>query len=217
MKINLYNYKGFCFQTTDTSSEFKKLYAFCILNDIPIIKVKKTCPKDYVPSGSVEWCLSLLSYPVFPDYYPEWLSPYLYRKVWREDKWLLGRPLFVKPADKYKRFTGFVTYGTYAKKKKPPYWYSEVVTFTNEWRYYISNGNVLCGEWYYGEKEQKAPPLPFNILTTYSGALDFGTLKTGKFALIESQHPFACGWYGTDVSLYAQWLINGWRHMNESI
>lgn len=151
-----------------------------------------------------------------PDYYPKWLTSYLYRKVWKDDKWVLGKRFFVKPADKYKRFTGFVTYGTYAKKKKPPFWYSDIVSFTNEWRYYISNGKVLCGEWYWGEKEQEAPKLLFDIPVTYSGALDFGILTTGEFALVESQHPFACGWYGKSIALYAQWLIDGWIYMKSN-
>jgi hypothetical protein len=215
MKLNLYNYKGFCFQSTNKSKEFNKLFIFCIVNNIPIIKVKnkELAPKNFIPSGSVEWCLSNLNYKVTPNYYPKWLTSYLYRKVWKGDNWILNKRVFVKPSDKYKRFTGFVTYGTYAKKKKPPFWYSDIVSFTNEWRYYISNGKILCGEWYLGESEQLAPELSINIPQTYCGALDFGTLSTGEFALVEAQHPFACGWYGENIELYAQWLIDGWKYM----
>ena len=156
--INLKGNKGFKILRSDHSLEANRLSIFCLMNKIPLLKVDKSfiksrygaygssgteelhnailmkedIEKDYVPCGSVEWCLHLLDKKIVPDYYPEWLQGSLHRKVWQSDEWILGRKLFVKPSDRYKRFTGFVTTGTYSKKKKPPFWYSEVITFVNE-------------------------------------------------------------------------------------
>jgi len=218
--INLGTYKGFGLALGDTSLEANRLSLYCLLNDNILLKrfpKEEKCPEDFVPSSSVEWCEKSFDIPVVPDYYPDWCSQYLYRKVWREDKWILGRKLFVKPADRYKRFTGFITTGTYKKKKKPPLIWSEILFFKNEWRYYITKGKVVCGEWYWGDEENTtpAPELNIKIPEDYSGALDFGELANGKLALIESQHPFACGWYGPKEKdhLYFQWIIDGWNYM----
>jgi len=206
----------------DNSIEAQKLSAYCTIHNIPIIQIKENTPflDEYIPCGSVEWISSLLNTEIIPDYYPYWLNDHLYRKVWQSNKWILGKKLFVKPADRYKRFDGFITTGFYRKKKKPPYWYSKIVKFTNEWRYYIANGETLCGEWYSGDEinTPSAPKLNIKIPEKYCGALDFGTLSTGELALVEAQHPFACGWYGVglkDIDLYIKWLEIGWEYMKK--
>jgi hypothetical protein len=214
--LNLKHFKGFCTTIGDDSVEARRITAFCIIHDISHLRVKNTepCPKNYVPSGSVEWCTLSLGYNIIPDYYPDWLQPYLYRKVWKSNKWLMKKA-FVKPADMHKRFSGKITSGSYKGKKKPPFWYSEIISFVNEWRYYISNGKVLCGEWYAGD-EVNTPPAPEFTIPIPEGlcaAIDFGLTKDGKFALVEAQPPFACGWYGKDDKIYLQWVIDGWEYM----
>ncbi len=251
MQLNLYNYKGFKLLEGDNSKEAQRLYAFCLMNDIPCIRVAKPFKiptygaygssgteqlhakilnkekeqENYVPCGSVEWCESLLGCNIKPDYYPEWAQMLLHRKVWEGDEWLLQK-VFVKPSDRYKRFTGFITTGTYKKKKKSPFWFSEVVEFENEWRCYVTNGKIKACEWYWGD-EVNTPELytDYKIIlaayipSIYSGALDVGILKNGRVALVESQHPFACGWYGeqSNDDIYFQWLIDGWKYMQERI
>jgi len=218
--INLYNYKGFCAVHNDTSYEFKTVYHHCFLNNIPFIKVKNNqpCPNDYIPTGSVEWCILSLNKSITPNYYPNWLSNHLYRKVWKSDKWILNKKLFVKPADKHKRFNGFCTHGTYSKKKKPPYWYSDIVHFSNEWRYYITKGKIICAHWYYGDEinTPDAPKLNIYIPNTFSGTLDFGTINNNTLALVEAHEPIGCGWYGRrDDCTYLQWIIDGWIYMKQ--
>ena len=254
-KIDLKGYKGFKILKSDHSLEANRLHAFCYMNDIPLLKVdkpfvtgrpgaygssgteelhkailmKEDVEKDYIPCGSVEWCEKLLGQHIKPEYYPIWLNHFLHRKVWVSEEWILGRKLFVKPSDRYKRFTGFVTTGTYKKKKKPPFWYSEIVTFENEWRCYVTDGIVKACEWYYGD-EINTPEISItgDVIKTlqlfippmYSGALDIGYIKSiGELAVIESQHPFACGWYGKqeDDYKYFQWLIDGWIYMKRLI
>lgn len=208
--------KGFVKQQGDSTTEAMFLSAYCIQNDITLLK-QSTIPEGYIPSGSVEWIEELLGREIIPDYYPEWLSSILYRKVWKSDKWILGRRLFVKPQS-YKRFNGFITKGTYSKKKAPPYWYSEIVKFEQEWRYYITKGEVMYASWYDGidNTTPDVPDFPVSIPKDYSGAIDLGILHDGKLALVEAQHPYACGWYGNYDSMhtYMQWLIDGWKYMN---
>jgi hypothetical protein len=49
----------------------------------------------------------------------------------------------------------------------------------------------------------------------WCGCIDFGVLDTGEIALVESQHPFACGWYGPviDFKIYIDWIIAGWKFL----
>jgi hypothetical protein len=235
MNIDLKHYKGFALMKNDLlSRESQVISMMCNTWDIPLARVDKNkpCPKEYIPCGSVEWCELSMGYNILgvesnfhiqPNYYPMWLNEYLYRNVWETDKWPLGKKVFIKPSDRYKRFTGFCTTGTHKKKKKPPFICSDIVTFENEWRYYISNGKVLCGQWYWGN-EVNTPDAPnidhIKFPEGFCGAVDFGMMKVNesipyKFALIEVQHPFACGWYGKQHELYLQWLIDGWEYMEE--
>jgi len=218
-KIDLKNYKGFCFLKKDDSWERTCVSLTCALHNIPHIgiDIKDSFPEGFIPSGSVEWCLNCLERELIPDYYPEWLSESLHRKVWKDTKWPLGKKVFIKPADRYKRFTGFITTGSYKKKKKPPFWCSDVIKFVNEWRYYISAGEVLTGEWYWGDEinTPDAPELNINIPKDFYGTLDFGITTSGDFVLVEAHHPFACGWYGKQHELYVQWLIDGWSYLQK--
>lgn len=216
--IDLKQFTGFAIDYSDTSPESKQIAVYCLVNDIEAKRFKRKdfIPSNYVPTGSVEFCERILGYHPMPDYYPDWASKYLFRKVWNSNEWILGERYFVKPSDRYKRFTGFVTKGTYSKKKKPPFVYSEIISFVNEWRYYVSAGKNKGGWWYCGNDEDKpAPDLNIDIPDDYFGALDMGETSTGLFALVESQHPFACGWYGSqqEVEVYMQWLIDGWEYM----
>ena len=209
---------NFAIQWNDRAGkEASAIIQYAILEQIPYKMVKdiNSIPKDCIPVGSVEYCLKALGRKIKPDYYPEFLKQYLYREVWETNIWTLGKKLFIKPADRYKRFNGFVTNGGYKGKKRPPYWCSEIVKFNNEWRYYVANGKILTGEWYSGDEinTPDAPLLDIEIPDNYCGAIDFGELSTGKLALVEANHPFACGWYGKDYKLYAEWIIKGWEYM----
>lgn len=217
--------KGFALQTQFKRSNIEHcdreetaIITYCILKQIPY----KFCnraedrPDGFLPCGTVKWCEKFLPpEKTTPDYYPDFLKDYFFRNIWKTDTWPLGDRVFIKPADRHKRFTGLVTTGGYRKKKKGPYWCSDVVSFTNEWRYYVANGEILTGEWYDGDEinTPDAPKIDINIPPDYCGALDFGTLKTGELALVEANSPYACGWYGKDNDLYVEWLIKGWNYL----
>lgn len=216
--IEMYDYSGFALQKGVNGKEELAISHFCIMEKIPFkcFNNKNQVPEKFIPVGSVEWCSSFIKKEITPDYYPEFLNNFLFRKVYKTNEWPLGKKIFIKPADKYKRFTGFVTNGGYKGKKRPPYWCSEVINIKNEWRYYVANGEILAGEWYNGD-EINTPDAPIlkniNIPSNFCGALDFGELNTGEIALIESQHPFACGWYGKNHYKYAEWIIKGWNYI----
>ena len=224
------NVKGFAIQSfqKNMDKEETAVVTYAILNDIPY----KLChrfedvPEGYIPCGKVEWCEHFLPKErTIPNYFPDFLQDRLCRKVWQTDKWPLGQKVFIKPADRHKRYDGRITTGTYSKKKRGPHWCSEIVKFVNEWRYYVADGQVLAAEWYWGD-EVNTPPAPplslfqIDIPEDYCGALDFGTLSTGAFALVEANSPYACGWYGKvdgQSGVYAEWLAKGWQYLTRKI
>jgi hypothetical protein len=181
---------------------------------------KEKIPSDYVPSGSVEWCEFQLGKTIIPDYYPDWLSDYFGRKIWKQDKWPLGQKVFIKPADRHKRFIGHITtgtYGTYKGKKRGPYWCSEIVSFTDEWRYYMADGKIIGNGWYSGDEinTPAAPELNLQIPTDFCGAVDFGRTLDNRLLLVENNSSYACGWYNKDANAYARWLIAGWDYIQK--
>lgn len=196
--------------------EGQTIAAYCSLNQIPwrVVAKPSDVPADHVPVGAVDWVSKVLGGEQEPDYYPAFLQSWLHRKVWRADKWPLGHRVFIKPSDRHKRFTGFVTRGTWKGKKKPPFWCAEIVQFVSEWRWYVAAGEVIDAKWGSGE-ERPVPDLNINWPRDYYAAVDFGLLSTGQIALIESNSAFSCGWYGTmsQGANYAKWLAAGWEDL----
>jgi len=201
--------------------EGQTVATYCVLNKIEfkVFQKPKDVPQDFVPVGNVKWVSEVLGKKEVPNYYPTFLQPYLFRKVWRADKWPYGQRVFIKPADCHKRFTGFITNGTWKGKKKGPYWCSEIVNFVSEWRWYIAGGKIYDARWGSGEKEL----IPFQVSqikwpSDYYAAVDFGLLSTGEIALIESNSPFACGWYGPtgEGKNYCEWLAESWNYLKNT-
>ncbi len=113
-----------------------------------------------------------------------------------------------------------MTSGTWKGKRRGPYWLSEIVQFTNEWRYYVTNGKVVAARWYWGDDVNTpvAPELNIDWPKTFCGTGDFGQYPDGRIALVEAHPPFACGWYGSlgEGEIYVPWLIAGWEYLNQS-
>lgn len=177
-------------------------------------------PKDYIPAGNLDW-VEGVGKIVKPDYYPEWARPLYNRRIWECNTWPMEKNIFVKPSDKHKRFSARITNGTLKGKKKGPYICSSLVTFVDEWRLYISNGRIQYCGWYDGE-EKELDKKYWDIVEslvplTYCGAVDVGFLNTGEFTLVECNSPYSCGWYGrlTEGYIYAKWLAEGWKYINE--
>ena len=122
-------FHGFAFRSGDTSREVQAVALFANAHRIPrrFFRRAADVPEGWLPVGNVRWCTAILEREVVPNYYPEFLSGFLHRKVWRSDGWTVGSPVFVKPADEFKRFAGFTTDGTHRRLKRGPFWVSEVV------------------------------------------------------------------------------------------
>lgn len=209
--------KGFAIQSHPVDWEQKALVLVSCLEQIPykLYNNPKYVPHDWVPSGTVPWVSDVLGVVIKPNYFPDFLRrDWVKRNVWECDKWPLKR-VFVKPSDKHKRFNSFITSGTYSKKKKGPFWCSDIVKFIDEWRYYIAYGKVIGGYWYFGEGDtpKDAPDLNINYPSDWCGTADFGQLEDGSIELVECHHPFACGWYGKNHKEYAEFLTLGWEYL----
>ena len=212
--------RGFAIQKQTVDWEGKCLAIVGALEKISVRLINEPLqvPDGWVPSGTVKWVSKVLGRVVVPDYYPDFLKDWVKRKVWKSDNWPLGQRIFIKPADIHKRFTGFVTFGGYRKKKRGPYWCSEVVHFQNEWRYYIAYGKMIGGYWYWGEKNepQSTPELDIVYPENWCGTADFGQLENGEIQLVEAHPPFACGWYGKNHIEYAEFLALGCKWLKEN-
>lgn len=180
--------------------------------------------EDEIPVGSVEFVEDCLKKRFKPNYYPLFLEDYFKREIWDieslseiED----GESLFIKPADRHKRFDARIVSGY--EKYEPnfyswqtgPYWASEIRHFKNEWRYYVADGKLLAAYWYLGEDDD-APPPEINIKwpKNFCGAVDFGESRD-EIVLVENNLPYACGWYGgyDDGEIYGEWLSRGFEYM----
>ena len=219
-------YEGFMIDSSyKLDYEAQVILTTCILNRIEckVIKGYKDYIEGYIPIGNIKFIKSIMGKVITPEYYPAYLNAYLKRKVWCSDSWPLGERVFIKPADEYKRFNGFVTNGGYRGKKRGPYVCSEVVKFINEWRYYICNGENLGGYWYAGMADvvKDAPKLDIVFDKGTCLCLDMGEIEGGEIILVEAQHPFSCGWYGKNTPSegmkYAKWCAYGWGSMVEVV
>lgn len=171
-----------------------------------------------VPVGDVDYCEDWLGYSPVPDFYPEFLKDWLRRSIVPA---IGGRicpfhtTRFMKSALKYKHWPAkIINRG----EMIPPgiVMMSEVVEFTQEWRYYVADGCVLATGWYSGPDENEpAPDLSIAWPKGFCGAVDFGRLADGRIALVESQHPYACGNYTDDSAAWVMWLMEGWKYMLE--
>lgn len=165
------------------------------------------------PLGSVEFCESLLGYSPKPDFYPDFLSGWLHRKIRTQELKIADGEIFIKSAERYKAFPAR-TYHTGETLPDGILIISEVCRFTKEWRCYVAGGKLLCDGVYDGPEEFEQPPnLNIQFPEWFSGAVDFGTLESGETAIVESHHPYACGWYGDDHEAYVRWVVNGWEYL----
>jgi len=209
--------------------EIKALKIASIRTGVISIRTGTDLKEDETPVGSVEFVESFLSYPVKPDYFPDFAKHLVNRDYWISDKPSLFT--YVKPADKFKAFDNFFYTGDSVAKKKlgePPYFIQERITsrILNEFRYYITNGEVLLDGWYPTltnkdpEVIPEAPELPLEVPDSFFGTLDLAQLENGDMTLIEAHPSYSCGYYGElndtcSTIAYAKWLKLGWRFLEK--
>lgn len=209
-------------QPGNSSRETLKAYCAARSLGVECVCTSQVLPGD-VPVGDVPYCESVMvaqgiAVPK-PDFYPSWLACWMKREFHYVPANTMivrsFRPWFVKPAGAYKSEPARIVR---ALHPFPQGYYvaSEVVQFTQEWRYYVADGEIVTTGWYDGDNEDEPAPQLTGIdwPSDFCGAVDFGRLDTGEIALVESHHPYACGWYGDDEELFLLWLIAGWEYLN---
>lgn len=159
--------------------------------------------------------------------YPEVLRPWLHRRTGfspalRDLVRTAQFPLFVKPADGWKRFTGLVLdHGDALREHRigrhQAVFWSDPVVWCSEWRAYVVAGQVLNLQPCPGTT--LADPRPdgqaiaqaaqaLHLAGGPSGlVMDFGVLDSGETALVEANDGFAFGAYGSvgEKTLGAVW------------
>jgi hypothetical protein len=164
--------------------------------------------------------------------YPECLRGYLSRTLRQatvgqaksalED---LRGPVFIKPATRTKRFTGFVLTDPFDTRlsgvpAREPIWWSEVVQWQSEWRCYVIDGEIVHVSHCDGEPSAR-PSIAeatawVNEYTLHGApsayALDIGMLAGGETALVEVNDGFSLGAYeGLEAEVYFDLLLSRWR------
>jgi len=191
--------------------------------------------RNWLVSGSVRSVLTALEQigrppPVIVDY-PEGCAAFLGRRLSRSTlgevrnmDWDTGStpPVFVKPAQHHKAFTGHVisVYRDLLRTVSVPadtnIWVSDVVEFVSEWRVFVLKGRVV------GCRPYKGDPLIFpdpgtilEIVASLEGmpiafSVDVGTVASGETRLVECNDGFALGSYGLSSLVYTEFMLHRW-------
>ena len=166
--------------------------------------------------------------------YPKSLNKYLHRKIWESSikdikaelfNEFIINPIFIKPKNKLKKFTGFIIKSIDDLNKinnagdNTKIICSEPVNFISEYRCPVINGEIkdLC--FYSGDSNikidksivQKMVKEFVNSPKAY--CIDVGVLSSGETALIEVNDAFSIGIYSMSKEVYAELLITRWNEL----
>jgi hypothetical protein len=171
-----------------------------------------------------------------PNDYPESLTPFLCRRVWKSTLAEVERrvfaeaapPVFVKPSARRKNFTGrvvglssdFMQIGAVSRRQEV--WCSEVVVWKSEFRVYVVDDEIVGLDHYAGD-----PDATLDLSTVQQALLayrrsgeapsaygiDFGVLETGESALVEANDGYALGAYKVAARPYTDLLVRRWHEL----
>lgn len=180
-------------------------------------RIEKRCTPELIPIGDVPYCEAVFgNQPLFKQFYPDFLKSFMHRRWWGCR--LTDLPMYTNPGYFIKDATQWKSdlrarISKDNEKLTTPHYFSDIVEFIDEWRYYVACGEIIASGWYQGKHEDaETPEIEVDWPEEFSGAVDFGTLQDGKIALVEAHAPFACGWYGDDPRLYAKWQGLAWNN-----
>jgi hypothetical protein len=169
--------------------------------------------------------------------YPASLESLLHRRIWRstlgnlESSLLSGmmtQSVFAKPANRCKRFTGFIIhdegdlYGVGNVSRREQIFCAEVVSWLSEYRIYVVKSKVRSVDFYSGNPEikidenvvEQAIDMLDQSQESYAGyAVDFGVLSSGETALIEMNDGFAIGAYQINSQDYTDLILSRWEEL----
>lgn len=189
---------------------------------------------------AVPWALKRMGVVASLPCYPSSLFPYLGRQIRtstvdrvRQRVELEGRPLFVKPKSKHKRFTGFVyesladEMNFFGASRRLDVWVSEVVTFVAEFRIYVARGRVVGMARYRGDSdteprrgwlEELISALASSNELVAGFGLDVGRLDSGAWAVVECNEGYGLGLYpGLPEEAYAEMILARWEELMEPL
>lgn len=164
--------------------------------------------------------------------YPEELTAYLGRKVWKSRLSVIANNpenwnVFIKPVED-KKFTGIVVRstkdlvgcGTYGDD--PEIFCSEIVKFVAEWRCFVRFGNILDvrryrGDWRLHFDSGVVQGIVDQFNTAPKGySVDIGLTDKGETLLIEVNDGYALGHYGLNSLDYAKLLSARWSELTNT-
>jgi len=171
--------------------------------------------------------------PPVPNDYPECLTPWMHRRIWKSTVRDVVRtlqegvaaPFFAKPIGRHKRFRGHVfeswddlrALGGASDQMEVVC--SEVVNWKSEYRVYVTQGRIVGLKNYLGDPgaevdrqqvEHAVATFESSGQATAGYAVDFGVLASGQTALVEVNDGYALGSYGLDPQLYTDLIAARW-------
>ncbi|MEW4566468.1 ATP-grasp domain-containing protein [Tautonia sp. JC769] len=190
--------------------------------------------------GSVRYvrrALQRIGIETMPLDYPIRLRGYLGRRIW-QTTWAEvrsridspGVPVFVKPVEQDKAFTGYVVsaFRDLIRTAKWPgemkLWASEPFPFVSEWRYFVRRGEVI-GVGHYKGDPLRSPDVSVirGAVEDYAGeapvayGIDFGIAASGGTHLVEVNDGFSLGCLGLGPLAYSAFLEDRWRELVRTI
>lgn len=141
----------------------------------------------------------------------------------------LSQPLFVKPKDDTKLFTGFVVTDEtdLSKLQGAPnrikLYASNVVSWQSEYRVFVTRGQIVGVRHYSGDVSKT---LNMTVVrecvellennpneSTSAYGIDFGVLNNGETAMVEWNDGYALGSYGLEPEIYTSLLLARWQEI----
>ncbi|MBU8894038.1 ATP-grasp domain-containing protein [Corallococcus sp. M34] len=165
--------------------------------------------------------------------YPSSLTALLCRRVWPSTVRQLkaqvlqgsAGPVFAKPGERRKRFTGHVfrdvddLLALESASASTPLWCSEVVEWRSEFRVFVIHGVIVGVRHYAGDPtvrldDARVAEAVATLASAGEGtagyAVDFGVLSTGETALVEWNDGFSLGAYGLPPEEYTRLTVARW-------
>lgn len=207
---------------------------------------------DFVPVGNIDFMYAAMTRlgieKVNPNDYPTCFSDKDYGRR-KPIVRVLGQipdeeyPLFIKPAEKLKAFTGQVVSSSnhplvHRLNPKMKVWACEVIDIVKEWRIYFYetdegtigyfSGLYQCRDFNTGKLElDMGKKFIEDIVFRYvqsthinNGAIDIGVRADGRFVVIEANPGFSIGLYEYDeksIDKYTRLLTNYWFNLVSKI
>jgi len=179
--------------------------------------------------GDTWAALKVLGKPMpIPIDYPEQLTPWLGRKIWRSTLGEIRRSVeqvFIKPVSE-KLFTGFIWRSNMGDQIRmatceddTEIWVSEPISLESEYRCFIQDGDIVGVRHYKGDWGKAIDRRTVEAaVSAYKDcprafSLDFGVTSTGQTVLVEVNDGYALGSYGLPSIIYAKFIEARWEEL----